>query len=41
MLTVAKTTITEKDLELLFEDSFVKSCLEKHRISKKDLLDLY
>lgn len=41
MLTIAKTTISEKDLELFFEDSYIKYCLEKDKIDKDDLLGLY
>ena len=41
MLTIAKTTISEKDLELFFEDSYIKYCLEKDKIDKDDLFGLY
>ena len=39
MLTIAKTTISEKDLELFFEDSYIKYCLEKDKIDKDDLIE--
>lgn len=41
MLTVAKTTISEKDLKRLFDNPYIKYCLKKDKINKSDLLDLY
>ena len=41
MLTVTKTTISEKDLEQLFENSYIKFCLKKDKIDKDNLLGLY
>lgn len=41
MLTVAKTTISEKDLKRLFDNPYIKYCLKKDNINKGAMLDLY
>ena len=41
MLTVTKTTISEKDFEQLFESSYIKYFLKKDKIDKDDLFGLY
>lgn len=41
MLTVTKTSISKQDLKRLFNNPYIKYCLEKDNINKGDLLDLY